>query len=222
MSENGAIDPHKHPKQDFQVERLAFFSDAVFAIAITLLIIEFKVPPITKESTLDSVLEQLNELRPELFSLLISFYLIAFYWRLHHYLFKHIHNYNDGIVIANFFLLLPIIFFPFTSAFVATSLEHNPAIVVLSVRLFLINNITASLFMYVLYHIAIVRHKDFSFELVKKEKAKFLLETLFMTIAFVTFLAVTFITTNYDKITYALVAFALLKALLEKRIKMMK
>lgn len=56
-------DSDKHPKQDFQVERLAFFSDAIFAIAITLLIIEFKIPHITKETTFDNAWEQLVELK---------------------------------------------------------------------------------------------------------------------------------------------------------------
>ncbi len=113
----------KHPKQEFQVERLAFFSDAVFAIAITLLIIEFRVPHITKESTFDSVWEQIVELRYNFIALLLSFTLIASYWIRHHFLFKHIHNYNKPVVIANMFVLLPIIFFPFTTAFFAESID---------------------------------------------------------------------------------------------------
>lgn len=120
-------------QQDFQVERLAFFSDAIFAIA--LLIIEFKVLHITKDSTFDSILEQLINLRFNLFALLMSFVLIATYWIRHHLLFKHIHNYNKQIVITNMIVLLPIIFFPFTTGFLAESIE-NQNVVILALRFF--------------------------------------------------------------------------------------
>lgn len=73
MAHTQEHDAGKHPKQDFQVERLAFFSDAVFAIAITLLIIEFKVPHISKTSTYDEVLHELLELRVNFISLLLSY-----------------------------------------------------------------------------------------------------------------------------------------------------
>ena len=62
----------KHPKQEFQVERLAFFSDAIFAIAITLLIIEFKVPHVTKESTYAEILGELSELKYNFLALLLA------------------------------------------------------------------------------------------------------------------------------------------------------
>ena len=115
----------KHPKQDFQVERIAFFSDAVFAIALTLLILEFKVPRITNETTPEELWQEIAALRFNLFSLLLSFMLTSAYWMRHHFLFKHIHNYNKQTVIANLMVLLTIIFFPFSTALLAESFDKN-------------------------------------------------------------------------------------------------
>lgn len=114
-------DNDNHPRQEFQVERLAFFSDAVFAIAITLLIIEFKIPHVTKTSTYQEVLHELGELKLHLFALLLSFFFIGVYWVRHHTLFKYIHNYNRQIVVANMASLLPVIFLPFTTSFLQSA-----------------------------------------------------------------------------------------------------
>ena len=92
------IETDKHPKQDFQVERIAFFSDAVFAIAITLLIIEFKVPHVTKQTTAAELWHEVLEMKYRLGAVLFSFVLIINYWVRHHTLFKHIHNYNREII----------------------------------------------------------------------------------------------------------------------------
>lgn len=180
-------DADRHPKQDFQVERLAFFSDAIFAIAITLLIIDLKVPHITKDSTLASVVDDLIALRYNFIALLVSFFLIAMYWMRHHFLFKHIHSYNRTIVITNLVVLLPIIFFPFTTGFVAESLEsvHNKEIPFLALQFFMVNHILAGLSIYFLYWLATVKHKEFCFEMSRVERVKFNFHVLFPAIFFV-------------------------------------
>lgn len=211
-------DIEKHPKQDFQVERLAFFSDAVFAIAITLLIIEFKVPHVTKESTFDSVWEQLLDLKYNLFALLLSFTLIANYWVRHHFLFKHIHNYNKQIVIANMFVLMPIIFFPFTTAFFAESVE-NKNVIILALRLFLLNHVLAGLTSYVFYLFSFVKYKEMSFEMTKLEKLKFNSDTLFSTIVFAIILLVSFITDNTQAVLWTMMICILSKKILETILK---
>jgi uncharacterized membrane protein len=211
-------DLEKHPKQEFQVERLAFFSDAIFAIAITLLIIEFKVPHITKDSTFDSVWEQLIDLRYNFFALLLSFTLIATYWVRHHFLFKHIHNYNKQIVIANMFVLLPIIFFPFTTAFFAESIE-NKNVFVLPLRFFLLNHILAGLTTYIFYWLALVKHKELSFEMSKQEKNKFTSDTLLTTIVFSIVLLVAFLTNDFEVILWTIFTCTISKKLLDKFVK---
>lgn len=192
---------NKHPKQEFQVERLAFFSDAIFAIAITLLIIEFKIPHVTKESTFDTAWEQLIDLKYNLFALLLSFFLITTYWMRHHFLFKHIHNYNRQIVTANMVMMLPIIFFPFTTAFFAESVD-NKNVVILAFRFFLFNHILAGLTIYILYWLAIVKHKEYSFEMNIQERNKFKYDLLFTTITFSVIFLVTFITDNVQAILW--------------------
>jgi len=211
-------DSDKHPKQDFQVERLAFFSDAIFAIAITLLIIEFKIPHITKETTFDNAWGQLVELKYNLFALLLSFFLIVTYWMRHHFLFKHIHNYNKQIVIANMIMLLPIIFFPFTTAFFAESVD-NKNVVILAFRFFLLNHILAGVAIYTLYWLAIVKHKEYSFEMTSEERKKFTSDLLFTTIIFSIIFLVTFLTNNVQTVLFVFLVCGLSKKIFDTFVK---
>jgi len=189
----------KHPKQDFQVERLAFFSDAVFAIAITLLAIEFKIPRITSETTFDDALKQLLDLKYLFMATLLSFLLLARYWISHHLLFKYIHNYNSKLITVNMLVLLPMIFFPFTTAFFAESFnslfkDGNIYLDVyfLGFRLFLLNHFFAILMCYIFYWYAMVKHKELSFTMPAKEKFNFLIDTWFAIFIFVAAFIATF------------------------------
>ena len=195
----------KHPKQDFQVERLAFFSDAVFAIAITLLVIEFKIPRINGDTTYDDALKQLWDLKYLFIATLLSFYLITYYWRTHHLLFKHIHNYDKKLITFNMLMLLPIIFCPFTTAFLAESLNNfisqtfnhvqgNEKIYLLGIRLFVLNHFFAYLTCYIFYWHAMVKHKELSFTMPVKEKFDFLMDTWFAII----FMGAVFVATFFS------------------------
>jgi len=212
--EKQQIIPEKHPKQDFQVERLAFFSDAVFAIAITLLVIEFKAPKITETSTIQDVLHQLFDLKYHFIALLISFFLIASFWMTHHQLFKYIHNYNTPIIIANMCVLLPIIFFPFTTTFFAESFATiersiaNPDIYLLGFKLFLINAFFAASALHVFYWFTLVKYKELSFEMPKKERIKYNFNSYF-SIFFIAAMAVVLFITNNILIITAVTYFAL-------------
>ncbi|MEP7279013.1 MAG: TMEM175 family protein [Bacteroidota bacterium] len=197
----------KHPKQDFQVERIAFFSDAVFAIAITLLVIEFKIPKVTKDNSYAEVWQEVVALKYKFFSLILSFALIANYWMRHHLLFKHIHNYNRKVVMANLLCLLPIIFFPFTTAFFYDSL-NNENILVIPYRLFVLNNVLAGGTAYFFYWIVIRRFGDLSYPMEKKDRYEFEFRLPVMAISFLLVLILSFIVPfEYSLIGIAPMAF---------------
>lgn len=107
---------HEH-KKEFQVERIVFFSDAVFAIAITLLIIEIKVPVLSGHTTSEhSFLEAFSLLVPKLLGFVLSFFIIGLYWSLHHRMFGYVTNYSGKLVWLNLFFLFSIVLMPFSSA----------------------------------------------------------------------------------------------------------
>ena len=217
----------KHPKQDFQVERLAFFSDAIFAIAITLLVIEFKSPNITQNSTVDDVLSQLFDLKYHFIALLFSFGFIAIYWTRHHRLFKYIRNYNTQIIAANMFALLPIIFFPFTTTFLAESIATtfgvndvnyiNNGFVILGFKLFLINNFFAALASYIFYWVAIIKYKEMSFEMPPQEKIKYTIDSFFGIVFFVIVFVVLLISRNIFILDLVMIFLLLVRMMLRKK-----
>jgi len=106
-------------KKMFQIERIAFFSDAVFAIAITLLIIEIKAPVYDMATTFSQSINEFLHLIPEFIAVLISFALIAMHWRRSHQVFGIIEDYDGKIIVLNLMVLATIIFLPFSTSFIA-------------------------------------------------------------------------------------------------------
>jgi uncharacterized membrane protein len=110
---------HNEFKKEFQLERLIFFSDAVFAIAITLLVIEIKIPELKEGETLTEnlLLDKLSDLIPKFVGFMISFWIIGQYWIVHHRMFSFVINFTDRLIWLNILFLFAIALMPFSTGF---------------------------------------------------------------------------------------------------------
>jgi uncharacterized membrane protein len=105
-------------RREFQVERMILFSDAVFAIAITILVLEIKVPEIPKQIVTERLLlESLDHLIPKFVGFFISFMIIGLYWQVHHRMFGYVVNYTRRTLWLNLFFLLAVVLMPFSTGF---------------------------------------------------------------------------------------------------------
>jgi len=104
-----------------ETSRIEAFSDGVFAIAITLLILEIKIPPVTQAPLSKQLLQQW----PSYFAYLLSFLFIGIMWINHHRLFTHIRRADNGLLFLNLLLLLGVCAVPFPTAVLAVHL-HAP------------------------------------------------------------------------------------------------
>lgn len=96
-------------------ERVVFFSDAVFAIVITLLVLEIKVPHV-EGHTEGGVLYALLNLLPKFIGFVMSFFIVGVMWIEHHRIFRFIERYDAGLLWRNLFFLLSVSFVPFPTA----------------------------------------------------------------------------------------------------------
>ena len=103
-----------------ETARIEAFSDGVFAIAITLLILEIQVPPQTPHGGLRSALA---DLWPSYLAFLASFMTIGVMWLNHHRLFTLINKKDDGLIAFNLLLLLGVTWLPFPTALLAQHLR---------------------------------------------------------------------------------------------------
>ena len=101
-----------------ETSRVEAFSDGVFAIAITLLILDIKIPAAGGGALARELLRQW----PSYLSFLISFAFIGIMWINHHRLFTHIARCDDVLLVLNLLLLLGVVVVPFPTAVVAMHL----------------------------------------------------------------------------------------------------
>jgi uncharacterized membrane protein len=104
--------------------RLEAFSDGVIAIAITLLVLEVRVPERKGIETSSALWRLLGDLWPDYLGYLISFATIGVMWANHHAIFKHITRTDHYLILINLLLLLCIGFLPFPTALMADYLGH--------------------------------------------------------------------------------------------------
>ncbi|HEY7606892.1 MAG TPA: TMEM175 family protein [Actinomycetes bacterium] len=93
--------------------RLLALADGVFAIALTLLVIEITLPEGTSDARLGAALVTVG---PHYFAYVLSFAVIARFWIAHHNTFRYIGGYDDPLIWLNFLLLLFVAFLPFPTS----------------------------------------------------------------------------------------------------------
>ncbi len=103
-------------RQEFQLERMILFSDAVFAIVITLMAIEIRVPEFEHSSGYSFVSHELVKIIPNLIAYAVSFFFIGMIWYQHLQLFSLLKDFDRGVVIRNLVMLFFIGLFPFSAA----------------------------------------------------------------------------------------------------------
>ncbi len=100
-----------------KTDRLEFFSDGVFAIAITLLVLEIKIPTHEMVHHAGGLYCYLANLWPSYASYIITFFVIGVYWSNHHHLFSFIIKKTDHFFnLINVFFLMTVAFMPFSTA----------------------------------------------------------------------------------------------------------
>ena len=119
-------DPHHNA-------RLEAFCDAVFAIALTLLIIDIKVPASEGIGTTHDLWRALGHIGPPIFAFVLSFAVIFITWVNHHRFVRLVNKSSGSFIYANGLLLLTVVFLPFPTALVGEYLATDhaaPAVVI--------------------------------------------------------------------------------------------
>ena len=116
-------------QKNLQLERLVFFSDAVVAIAITLLALEIKIdPPRSGHLRFADIGDHWRTFA----GFGLSFFNIAIFWARHHTFFIYINRIDERLLWYNILWLLFIVLLPFSTALMSTYFADTPAMVIYS------------------------------------------------------------------------------------------
>jgi uncharacterized membrane protein len=115
--ERRAPNRYERRNEGLEFDRAAFFSDAVYAIAMTLLVVGIGVPKVT-----DARLgEALSELDTSIISFFIGFFVLGYYWISHHQMFSQIRAVTTPFLVVNLVYLAVVAFLPFPTAVIGVN-----------------------------------------------------------------------------------------------------
>jgi uncharacterized membrane protein len=134
--------------QGLEFDRVAFFTDAVFAIAMTLLIVSIETPDLPKglEADPKALWDQLKVLVPQFISFFLAFLLLGRYWMAHHEYFAALARVDRSLITANLVYLAFVAFLPFPTALVGRWEDNPVSVVAFAICLAVISGMESVLF----------------------------------------------------------------------------
>jgi uncharacterized membrane protein len=109
-----------------KADRLVFLSDGVYAIALTILVLDIKLPASFNVFHFSQIqlLDALRDLEPNIFAYIISFIIIGLNWRAHNLIFRYVKRYDTNLFWLNLLLLLSVAFIPFPSSVLSLGINQ--------------------------------------------------------------------------------------------------
>lgn len=107
--------------------RIEALSDGVFAIAMTLLVLELKIPDLPKDVSQAELLARLREMLPHFYSYALTFILSGVFWIFHHFTFHFIRHTTRLLLWLNTIFLMFVSLLPFSTHFMADFMHHSVA-----------------------------------------------------------------------------------------------
>lgn len=131
-----------------KTNRVESFSDGVFSIVITLLIIDLKVPQISSDLVSTELGGQLSDLWPRLLSYALSFVIVGVYWVAHHHVFHYIRRLDRTALWLNLLFLMSVAFVPFPTALLGAYGDQELVVIIYGVNVVVTRLILLALWVY--------------------------------------------------------------------------
>jgi uncharacterized membrane protein len=157
----------QEPAGDYRISknRLEALVDGIFAFAMTLLVTGLVIPQVVLSEAADVLPARIAAMRPELFSFLIAFFVLAAFWLAHHRQFHAVKTVDPGLVRITLLVLACIVLVPFT-----TNISGDYSDVQIAVDLFHGNMFLIGLLL-LLHWNYLIRHPDLTADGVSRRNA---------------------------------------------------
>lgn len=129
-----------------EFSRLANFTDAIYAIALTLLVLQLTLGPIRDDNSPAEMLEALEVLIPNFIAFALAFLLLARYWMAHHAFFATLRAWNEPIMAINLVYLAFVALLPFPTYLVGEYSDNPLSVVVFAASMAAISGLEVLLY----------------------------------------------------------------------------
>jgi uncharacterized membrane protein len=144
-----ALQPSRWRRGDEpEFTRLATFTDGVYAIALTLLVLNVRVEDLRNEDSTAAMWRALGELTPDLIAFAIAFVLLGRYWIAHHDFYSSLAAIDRGLIGLNVTYLIFVAFLPFPTSLVGEYEENPVALLVFALVLAAISSMETTMFVH--------------------------------------------------------------------------
>jgi uncharacterized membrane protein len=126
--------------------RVVAFSDGVFAIAMTLLVVGIGVPAVSDSGSVGQLADALNDTSESFISFFISFAVIGRYWVAHHRFFSLLERMDVRFIAINLIFLALIAFLPFPTDLLGTYFDNPLSVAIYAVAVGLVSGLEVVMF----------------------------------------------------------------------------